>query len=205
MTYKDKIICRKDFKGRCKMSLKAKLVSCIVVFVIVVSIFIYGVYAATNVTLNIGGNVSFTATSVNALVTGSVVGTASNPTSPLELDDISLSADTTNGAVTMPPSWQNVDLTYGDNGSPITITITIENRSPDRGIDVTLTDSSSISNVTIIRKCNDSTITTVPHNKDIGGGEIVTYTFELTLNSRNNPASGTFSLGFNLQNDPSVA
>ena len=186
------------------MSLKVKLVSVIVAFVIIVSLLMVGVYAATNVTLNIGGNVSFTATSVNALVSGSVVGTASNPTSPLELDDISLSADTTDGAVTMPPSWQNVDLTYGDNGSPITITITIENRSPDRGIDVALTDSSSISNVTIIRKCNDSPIT-VSDNRDIGGGETVTYTFELTLNSRNNPANGTFSLNFNLVNDPSAA
>lgn len=183
------------------MSLKVKLVSVIVAFVIIVSLLMVGVYAATNVTLNIGGNVSFTATSVNALISGSVVGTAT----PLELDDISLSADTTDGAVTMPPSWQNVDLTYGDNGSPITVTITIENRSTDRGIDVTLADSSSISNVTIIRKCNDNTITTVPDNRDIGGGETVTYTFELTLNSRNNPASGTFSLGFNLQNDPSAA
>ena len=182
------------------MSLKVKLVSVIVAFVIIVSLLMVGVYAATNVTLNIGGNVSFTATSVNALISGSVVGTASNPSTPLKLDDISLSADTTD-----PPSWQNVDLTYGDNGSPITVTITIKNRSADRGIDVTLTDSSSISNVTIIRECNDSTITTVPHNKDIGGGEIVTYTFELTLNSRNNPANGTFSLNFNLVNDPSAA
>lgn len=186
------------------MSLKVKLVSVIVAFVIIVSLLMVGVYAATNVTLNIGGNVSFTATSVNALISGSVVGTASNPSTPLELDDISLSADTTDGAVTMPPSWQNVNLTYGDNGSPITITITIENRSSDRGIDVTLADSSSISNVTIIRECDSSPIN-VSHNKDIGGGETVTYTFELTLNSRNNPASGTFSLGFNLQNDPSVA
>lgn len=205
MTYKDKIICRnKRFLGRCKMSLKVKLVSVIVAFVIIVSLLVVGVYAATNVTLNIGGNVSFTATSVNALISGSVVGTASNPTTPLEFDDISLSADTTDGAVTMPPSWQNVDLTYGDNGSPITITITIENRSPDRGIDVTLTDSSSISNVTIIRECDSSPIN-VSHNKDIGGGETVTYTFELTLNSRNNPANGTFSLSFNLVNDPSAA
>ena len=186
------------------MSLRVKLVSVIVAFVIIASLLLVGVYAATNVTLNIGGNVSFTATSVNALVSGSVVGTASNPTSPLELDDISLSADTTDGAVTMPPSWQNVDLTYGDNGSPITITITIENRSPDRGIDVALTDSSSISNVTIIRECDSSPIN-VSHNKDIGGGKTVTYTFKLTLNSRNNPANGTFSLNFNLVNDPSAA
>ena len=205
MTYKDKIICRnKRFLGRCKMSLKVKLVSVIVAFVIIASLLLVGVYAATNVTLNIGGNVSFTATSVNALISGSVVGTASNPSTPLELDDISLSADTTDGAVTMPASWQNVDLTYGDNGSPITVTITIENRSTDRGIDVTLTDSSSISNVTIIRERNDSTIT-ASHNKDVGGGETVTYTFELTLNSRNNPANGTFSLNFNLVNDPSAA
>lgn len=186
------------------MSLKVKLVSVIVAFVIIASLLLVGVYAATNVTLNIGGNVSFTATSVNALISGSVVGTASNPTTPLELGDISLSADATDGAVTMPASWQNVDLTYGDNGSPITITITIENRSPDRGIDVTLTDSSSISNVTIIRECDSSPIN-VSHNKDIGGGKTVTYTFKLTLNSRNNPANGTFSLNFNLVNDPSAA
>ena len=115
------------------MSLKVKLVSVIVAFVIIASLLLVGVYAATNVTLNIGGNVSFTATSVNALISGSVVGTASNPSTPLELDDISLSADTTDGAVTMPPSWQNVDLTYGDNGSPITVTITIEKPSDDAG------------------------------------------------------------------------
>ena len=43
------------------MSFKIKLVSCLSAFIIVVSVMLVAVFAATNVTLNIGGNVSFTA------------------------------------------------------------------------------------------------------------------------------------------------
>ena len=56
------------------MTLKNKLISLFSAFVLVVSIMIIGIYAANNVTVNMGGNITFEATDVYAKVTGTISG-----------------------------------------------------------------------------------------------------------------------------------
>ena len=178
------------------MSLKVKLFSCISAFIIVVSLMLISVFAATNVTLNIGGNVSFTANSVNALITGSIAGNAAGGST---LTSIDIDASDSDGAVSMPTDWTNMDLTFTESASPITVTINIQNRSTDRAIAVSLTDSTNISNVTVTRECDSAGINATD-NRNIPGGETATYTFELSVQSQNTSASGAFSLAVGLEN-----
>ena len=178
------------------MSLKVKLFSCISAFIIVVSLMLISVFAATNVTLNIGGNVSFTANSVNALITGSIAGNAAGGST---LTSIDIDASDSDGAVSMPTDWTNMDLTFAESASPITVTINIQNRSTDREIAVSLTDSTNISNVTVTRECDGSGIT-ASDSRNIPGGETITYTFELNVHSQNSSASGDFGLSVELEN-----
>ena len=104
------------------MSLKIKLISCISAFVVVLSLMLISVFAATNVTLNIGGNVSFTANSVNALITGSIAGNVAGGST---LTTIDIDASDPNGPVSMPSDWTSMDLTFTESASPITVTINI--------------------------------------------------------------------------------
>ena len=178
------------------MSLKVKLVSCLSAFIIVASLMLISVFAATNVTLNIGGTVSFTANSVNALITGSIAG---NATGGSTLTTIDIDASDSDGAVSMPSDWTNMDLTFTESASPITVTINIQNRSTDRAIAVSLTDSTSISNVTVTRECDSASINATD-NRNIPAGETITYTFELSVQSQDSSASGAFSLAVGLEN-----
>ena len=178
------------------MSLKVKLVSCISAFIIVASLLLISVFAATNVTLNIGGNVSFTANSVNAYITGSIAGNAAggDTLTPIDID-----ASDSDGAVSMPSDWTDMDLTFSESANPITVTINIQNRSTDRRIAVSLTDSTSISNVTVTRECDNVGISSTD-TRNILESDTITYTFELAVQSQNSSASGDFSLSIGLEN-----
>ena len=177
------------------MSLKVKLLSCISAFIIVASLMLISVFAATNVTLNIGGNVSFTASSVNAYITGSIAGNVAGGST---LTPIDIDASDSDGAVSMPSDWTAMDLTFTESASPITVTINIQNRSTDREITVSLTDSTNISNVTVTREC-DGTGITASDSRNIPGEETITYTFELNVQSQNSSASGDFGLSVKLE------
>ena len=178
------------------MSLKVKLISCLSAFIIVASLMLISVFAATNVTLNIGGNVSFTASSVNAYITGSIAGNAAGGST---LTPIDIDASDSDGAVSMPSDWTAMDLTFTESASPITVTINIQNRSTDRDISVSLTDNTNISNVTVARKAGDTTLSQISDTRTITGGTTLTYTFTLTVNSNNNSTSGDFGLSVALE------
>ena len=177
------------------MSLKVKLISCLSAFIVVLSLMLISVFAATNVTLNIGGNVSFTASSVNALITGSIAGNAAGGST---LTTIDIDASDPDGPVSMPSDWTSMDLTFTESASPITVTINIQNRSTDREIAVSLTDSTTISNVTVTREC-DGTSINASDSRKIPGGETITYTFKLNVQSQNSSANGAFNLTIGLE------
>ena len=177
------------------MSLKVKLVSFISMFILVLSLMLISVFAATNVTLNIGGNISFTANSVNALITGSIAGNAAGGST---LTTIDIDASDPDGPVSMPSDWTSMDLTFTESASPITVTINIQNRSTDREIAVSLTDSTKISNVTVTRECDGASIN-ASDSRNIPAGETITYTFELNVQSQNSSANGAFDLTIGLE------
>ena len=181
------------------MSLKIKLISCISAFILVLSMLFVGVFAAQNVQLNVGGTVSFTASSVYAKVTGSYVGTKEQPSTAKQLTQIDIDADTTDGAVSMPDDWTSMPLNFDESGSDITVTITIENLASDRAVAVSLTDNTSITGVSVARAYNSASFEGNTSSQTINGGESGTFTFTLSLASKNNDISDAFDLDLDLK------
>ena len=180
------------------MTLKTKLISSIIAFIIVMSLMLVGVMATQTATIHMGGNVSFTASDVYAQVTGSIVGTADYPTgSPLKLTTIDIDYTDTEEQITMPNDWTQMPLTFDENGSEITVSVTITNRAVGRNIRITLTDTTQATGFSVSRECNGTTFSKTDTRVI---EDSATYTFKLNVSSRNNPASGTFGLDVKLEN-----
>ena len=115
------------------MSLKLKLAMSISAFFLVLAMLVTGVFAARNLELNFGGTINFEGVNgeIDALVTGTVTDTAT----PITLEDISIEQGTE--TVTVPLSWQNLDLTFADINL-ITVAIYVQNRRSDRNLNATI-------------------------------------------------------------------
>lgn len=116
------------------MSLKLKLATSISAFFLVLAMLVTGVFAARNLEFNFGGTINFEGVNgeIDALVTGTVTGTAT----PITLEDISIEQGTE--TVTVPLSWQNMDLTFAESRTSVSITITIQNRREDRALNYSI-------------------------------------------------------------------
>lgn len=191
-----------------KMTLKAKLISSILAFIMVASLMMVGIFASPTVTLQMGGNVSFSANGVYADITGNIVGTQDHPTgSPLQLSTISIDYTNTETEVDLSgenSDWTTMPLTFDENGSEITVTMNIQNKASDRAIKVTITDNTNIENVTVERAYNSTTFASNTDTRTINGGQSGRYTFKLSVGSQNSPASGSFSLDVKLENTENV-
>ena len=185
------------------MTLKTKLISYIIAFIMVASLMMVGIFASPTVTLQMGGNVSFSANGVYADITGNIVGTQDHPTgSPLPLSTISIDYTNTETEVDLSGTnsdWTTMPLTFDENGSEITVTMNIQNKASDRAIKVTITDNTNIKNVTVERAYNSTTFASNTDTRTINGGQSGRYTFKLSVGSQNSPASGSFSLDVKLE------
>ena len=128
------------------MSLKAKLISSISAFVLVLTILIVSVWAVSQTQIPIGGTVNFKATNVHAEVSGTVTGMEDNPTLPTlifsEGEDASSEEDLS--------PWKNLNLLFTELGEPIKITVTVKNLSDERSLGVSVTNQMDpIENVNI--------------------------------------------------------
>lgn len=180
--------------GNISMSIKVKLISCIAAIVLVLGIMFGAVLAAEQVQVNIGGSVSFTATSVHAMISGSVSGSTTSNTLP----SVTVDAETQDGTLAMGGDWSNMSLDFNEAGDDITITINIQNLS-DRTIYVNITDSTAISNVNVTRQAGTSSIGAIDRNRQITANQTLTYTFELSVTSKDNSVeNGAFDLEVNL-------
>ena len=128
------------------MSLKAKLISSISAFVLVLTILIVSVWAVSQTQIPIGGTVNFKATNVHAEVSGTVTGMEDNPILPTlifsEGEDASSEEDLS--------PWKNLNLLFTELGEPIKITVTVKNLSDERSLGVSITNQMApIENVNI--------------------------------------------------------
>ena len=174
-----------------KRKFLGSITSYILAFICITSWVALGVVLAlTSANISIGGNISFTATDVYADVTGTVTGTATTNT----LEDIHITADTTN--FTTPSSWSNINFDFV-KGQDIVFTINITNKSTERSLWVSFTDAISATNTTITRK---SAGTTVSAFDTLEVEKSTSKSVEITLHitNSNESVSGTFNLGLNL-------
>ena len=118
------------------MSLKKKLVTTIGMFCMTIALLMVGVWAVSSTQIEIGGTISFNASNVNAIVTGSITGASGGDITPNQLvysSEDSPSLDDLN-------TWKN-DLVFDKDGTDIVMTINVENKSDERALYVSISDS----------------------------------------------------------------
>ena len=195
------------------MTYKAKLITSICAFFLVLALLAAGVWAAKTVNISIGGTVNFTATSVYCNVDGVIKGSKEGTQT---LTRLHFEADDGNN-ITATGSW-TPDLNFVDEGDTmgqdITMTITITNLAT-RGLNVTLTNTSSQTpgygdqNVEIDIKygttAENATTYTSGTTQTITAGTTSSHTtgvFVITfhLTTKNNPATLNYNFTVNLVN-----
>ena len=127
------------------MSIKSKLTSAIMSFILVLSLLSVGVYALNQAEVILGGNLTFSATGVYAEVRGSVANAVMPEGQDKDYAPLLFSTDNTEPNQT---SWQK---TLGFDGTnDIVLTINIENKANDeRKLYVAITDTADeVANVT---------------------------------------------------------
>lgn len=183
------------------MSFKIKLVSCLSAIIIVVSVMLVAVFAATNVTLNIGGNVSFTATATQATISQGVVSNGTLADSANKMHEIVIDAE--NDGATAIATWSGLELTFNENGQDMTITFDITNNHTERDLQVSLSNTiTSSDNATMaITSTSDDPITgiIIPANTTgTANSETITVTFSVTNKAMPASLEG-FTINVNLE------
>ena len=117
------------------MSLKAKLISSISAFVLVLALLVVGVFALPQANVPLGGTINFQATNVYAEITGTISGQENGPASLPKLEFSNNQTPDTSG-------WAKGDLVFDPNASPIQIQIEInvKNLSKERALYVKVED-----------------------------------------------------------------
>lgn len=195
------------------MTYKAKLITSICAFFLVLALLAAGVWAAKTVNISIGGTVNFTATSVYCNVDGVIKGSKEGTQT---LTQLHFEADESESS-TLTGSW-TPNLNFVDEGDTmgqdITMTITITNLAT-RGLNVTLTNTSSQTpgygdqNVEIDIKYGTTAENATTYNsgtiQTITAGTTSSHTtgvFVITfhLATKNNPATLNYNFTVNLEN-----
>lgn len=189
------------------MSLKAKLISTISAFCLVLALLVVGVFAAQSATIQLGGTVSFTATAVVGDVTITYSG---EENSQLRLY-AEFDADTPEGEevdwIEGDPDAQNLVFTQGE---PITVTITIHNAAIDRSMWVLFDNLPSTTMSTGTVSVSTPTYGTSGTGSAVAAdtpfqvlaGQTIQVQFSLSITSGyNNDLSGTWTCAFDLSND----
>ena len=187
------------------MSLKAKLVTSISAFALVLALLIVGVLAANSVTVNMGGSISFTATDVHARVTINVEGTAANDTTDDAKYLFTYDADEEAGDATLitggSAAWTGKNWTF-DETRTITVTVLIENLDDTRSINVTFVAPEDNDNPAIGANltCVTTTTGTAVASAKIAGGGDLTYTMKFTITDQNASVSAAWGAKLTLAN-----
>ncbi len=180
------------------MSLKAKLVSAIAAFCLVLALMIVGIFAATQATINMSGSISFTTDSIYADIAYTVTGNSTT---------IKGESDTIDSDYTSPTTWDGINLTFDSDHTSIQVVITIENRSADNAINVSATTLPGASlaggGITTtsqyrIGSGSNTNLTTSTQNLSIDGGETMTITLTFTLANQNDSYTANWDADFNL-------
>ena len=138
------------------MKLKAKLISTIAAFAMVLCLTIVGVWAAATVTVNVTGNVSFSPTDVYAKVTGSITGITESG----KVYEKTFNADTPDEQAN--DTWALENITFVKH-QDVVITLEVENLDSTRSFKATLTNNGSGTNTTAT--VETETVTIAVHEK----------------------------------------
>ena len=159
------------------MSLKAKLVSSVAAFCLVLALLVVGILAVPSATINMGGSISFTATDVNATVKITVTGTET------PVDAVTYTYNAEQGNAT--ESWTSNNWVF-DDSREIVVTITVTNNDTVRQLDVAWTQPTDMAaqNVTVV-STGEASKTLDNSETGAGSTNVATYTMTFTPANEN--------------------
>ena len=168
------------------MSLKAKLVSSVAAFMLVLALLVVGILAVPQATVNMGGSISFQATDVNATVNITVTGTDKKE-QPSKSYTFDASTDT------QPEAWTGLAWTFDNDAREIVVTIKITNNDEKRSLNASLTTPAAMTaaNVNVVSKQDQTTLTNGAASTatTVTAGESLTYTISFTIVDENEAVS----------------
>ena len=177
------------------MSLKAKLVSSVAAFCLVLALLVVGVLAVPQATINMGGSITFDAQDVVATVTV----TSTGATTDLNLTgDSAIKFDSTTTKETVDQDALN--LAFESKTEDIVIKVTITNDS-NESMTVTPTlpkvDGSGVGIATTEKNGEETAAATATAKTVTAGNSIVyTITISMTKGAANNNISATWDAAF---------
>lgn len=169
------------------MKLKAKLISTIAAFAMVLCLTIVGVWAAATVTVSVTGTVSYTATDVDATVTGTITGITE---SGKNFEKTFNAASTENSG-----AWDLSDITFVKN-QDVVITLTVKNNSTERPLQATLANNGEATGTNTTAALGETTTSTIA----AGGDKTASFRFTIKVTDWNKTASYGINLMLTLNN-----
>ena len=175
------------------MSLRAKLATTIAALCMVICLLTVGVWAASTAKVNVSGTVSFTATDINATITGSTTGAKENKT------NVPIATYTGSETDGVESPWAVGDLVFENKASVIKVTITVTNTNVER--DITAAFSA---------KLGDQALTAVEGDEEtVENSNVIAWISQTATSVAKNNQSATFEISFkiadtNLSVDPKV-
>ncbi len=122
------------------MSLKAKLVTSISAFALVLALLIVGVFAVNSATVNMSGSISFNATDANVTIDGALTGAATSHTFTQIVYDAT-HGETENA--TAKATWTGIVVDFKNEASnDVTLKITVTNKDATRPMYAALSSDS---------------------------------------------------------------
>jgi len=167
------------------MKLKAKLISTIAAFAMVLCLTIVGVWAAATVTVSVTGTVSYTATDVDATVTGTITGITE---SGKNFEKTFNAASTENSG-----AWDLSGITFVKN-QDVVITLNVKNNSTERPLQATLANNGEATGTNTTAALGETTTST------IAAGDNASFTFTIKVTDWNKAASYGINLMLTLNN-----
>lgn len=167
------------------MKLKAKLISTIAAFAMVLCLTIVGVWAAATVTVSVTGTVSYTATDVDATVTGTITGITE---SGKNFEKTFNAASTENSG-----AWDLSGITFVKN-QDVVITLNVKNNSTERPLQATLANNGEATGTNTTAALGETTTST------IAAGDNASFTFTIKVTDWNIAASYGINLMLTLNN-----
>lgn len=167
------------------MKLKAKLISTIAAFAMVLCLTIVGVWAAATVTVSVTGTVSYTATDVDATVTGTITGITE---SGKNFEKTFNAASTDNSG-----AWDLSGITFVKN-QDVVITLNVKNNSTERPLQATLANNGETTGTNTTAALGETTTSIIAH------GDNVDFTFTIKVTDWNKAASYGINLLLTLNN-----
>lgn len=179
------------------MSLKAKLISTISAFCLVIALLVVGVLAVNPAKVNMGGNITFSATDVMATISADVAGISGTHT----FDDITFDENTEDGEATN-SSWTGLNFAFANKTTDIVLTITVVNNSDERAFTLAYTAPIGINNVKVTSKVTNGDEPETDYSEAITVEKGTTATIEITFHIVDNAksAGGVWNVSLDLTN-----